>query len=431
MRNEPFIQTGHAGSNKVDMSGKTPGKQTQLPYPVDLVATLLLDAEQLPMPALVIGDIGSDGRVVRPRIRATTDREAVAHFLSRFASNSTTLRRYKIEANRLLLWLAAQGRGRGLNRPLQLSEIDLTDVGDYLMFLKSPPLSWCAPPHQMRLRSGSINPLWRPMVGPLSDNTLVTTRAILDSLFQWLIDAKWLVNENPFALFPSPNKDMDYLLQVDARRHQVSQRLLSHEAREAISRALTSLPRNTKTQIVLAARARMIVASLLYLGLCIDELSRVRYKDFYMVATTNAPGDCRAWCLNVVGRGDRTRTVAIPSSYYDELESYRKVCGLPAILDSREEDLMLGIKKRQIHNVLKGLLRAAASLAQHPDTKGELEKASAHWFRNTSITLQEQQGINYKHRLAQAGHTSERAASLYEHSELHEQLEAFRDFSVD
>ncbi|GHA86762.1 site-specific integrase [Modicisalibacter luteus] len=130
------------------------------------------------------------------RIPAQDDFEAVGHWLAEYAASPQTVRAYRKEAERLMLWL--------VDKRLGLRDVDRRWLEAYEKFLAAPhPVErWIGPP---RPRS---HPQWRPFRGPLSAASRRQSLVILQGLFAWLVEAGW-VNHNPFRLMRDKRRRMD------------------------------------------------------------------------------------------------------------------------------------------------------------------------------------------------------------------------------
>ncbi|MGO2415219.1 MAG: hypothetical protein ACTH7H_05595, partial [Cobetia crustatorum] len=125
-------------------------------------------------------------------IRARTDIEAVAAWLAEYLHSAQTLRAYRKEAERLLLWLKAEGE---LGREATLSSLDRARLEQFESFLADPRPAqrWIG---SVRARK---HPEWRPFRGPLAPASRRQSLVILQGLYSWLVEAGYL-SRNPFRL---------------------------------------------------------------------------------------------------------------------------------------------------------------------------------------------------------------------------------------
>jgi len=117
-----------------------------------------------------------------------SDREALDAWIGKPGERGrapATVRGYRKEAERLLLWAV-------LERRKPLSQMDGDDARAYLVFLAAPPPNWCGPRHHQRW-----SPLWRPLEAGLGAGALAQARAVARVLFtHWV--AVGHVATNPF-----------------------------------------------------------------------------------------------------------------------------------------------------------------------------------------------------------------------------------------
>lgn len=133
-----------------------------------------------------------DGRRGRFRGIAASiddDKSAVIHWLAGSPKAANTLRAYRKEVERLLLW-AVLVRGKAV------SSLDHADCRAFREFLADPAphQEWCGP----RSR-GRWSPLWRPFEGPLGGSARKQAEKILSMFFQHLVSSGYLIANNWLA----------------------------------------------------------------------------------------------------------------------------------------------------------------------------------------------------------------------------------------
>ncbi len=148
-------------------------------------AVTVAPLEALYVPASLDGSKGTN--------RATgsfpTDSAAIHAWLAARSASEHTMRAYRREAERLLLWALVE-------KQKPLSSLDTSDCSEYLAsFLADPQPAarWIASGRVERQLAG-----WRPFVGPLSDRSRETARSILLALCEWLVQTGYLAS-NPFS----------------------------------------------------------------------------------------------------------------------------------------------------------------------------------------------------------------------------------------
>ncbi|MFO1371661.1 MAG: hypothetical protein U1F42_04465 [Candidatus Competibacteraceae bacterium] len=118
-----------------------------------------LPLERLRVPAALDGRAGGNraGPDVVCQLGANNDLEAIQAWLAEFHDSPQTLRNYRKEAERLLLWAL-------LERRKPLSGLTREDCILYETFLTDPQPHdrWCGP------KAPRFSPKWRPFLGPQS-----------------------------------------------------------------------------------------------------------------------------------------------------------------------------------------------------------------------------------------------------------------------
>ena len=145
--------------------------------------------ESLQLPEHLTGNQGSNRYETKHcQISANTDWQAIQCWLNEFYDSPQTLRNYRKESERLLLWAVNQ-------RHKALSDLGREDFHLYQEFLADPQPShiWCGP----RAERSSLK--WRPFKGPLSENSQRQALIIVNALFSYLVDAGYLAG-NPLSL---------------------------------------------------------------------------------------------------------------------------------------------------------------------------------------------------------------------------------------
>lgn len=139
------------------------------------------------------GDVALDGRAGTNRARgaqrqiaADTDLEAVRLWLAEYAGSPHTLRSYRKEAVRLIVWTT-----RVLNKAL--SSLTREDFLLYERFLAAPTADWTDP--ALPRRGGAR----RLFDGPLAEHSRRQALGILSGLFNYLVAAGYVAG-NALAL---------------------------------------------------------------------------------------------------------------------------------------------------------------------------------------------------------------------------------------
>src|SRR5437870_3158520 len=119
------------------------------------------------------------------QIQAKNDYEALHCWLNEYHHKPATFRTYQKEAERFLLWSVCQQR-----KPL--SSLNRDDLEAYLRFLEDPQPRdiWCSKLGGRGCKRG--DPAWRPFTGGLSQAAKMTAMSSIDSLLNYLVDARYL-----------------------------------------------------------------------------------------------------------------------------------------------------------------------------------------------------------------------------------------------
>lgn len=311
-------------------------------------------------------------------VNATSDRAAVDEWLSSVARNTNTRRAYRKEANRLLIWLE-QVRGG-----LVLREMTRKDWADFQSWLANPGPEWCGPKRR------ETSPDWRPFVQGLSWDLQRQSLTILDGLLNWLVDAGYL-RGNPLSLIRlrSGRKDKE---RVDRYFPEVAWNFLREWLdRHAEASAVSGDPKT----IVAAYRSRALFYILYGCAPRLFEVSSASSGEIFGRVTKEG---AKQWWWEIEGKGDTKARVPVPTWVMTALADYRRMMGW-APYPSRGESLPLiapltwsfetmdrTVSSRQIYNIVKETLSAAAASCEDKDVADLFMSASTHWLRHTRIT---------------------------------------------
>ena len=370
-------------------------------------------AGTLPLPTQLSGAQGRNRAAGLAQLAAQDDRMAVLVWLARYQDSPATLASYRKEAERLLLWCMHQ-HGKAL------SDLAHEDFLLYERFLADPQPAarWVMQVAQKAARS---SPHWRPFAGPLDRASQRQALSILNSLFNWLVQAGYLAG-NPLALRRRKARVVS---------RQIS-RFLPHEHWAQVRATIESLPHEPPRQALQAARQRWLMSLLYLAGLRISEVCHNSMGDFYL--RQGQDGRPR-WWLAVRGKGDKTRSIPATDELMAELLRYRQACGLPAQPEEGETTPLLlpligrpadarnarAMGRSAVHALVKDIMaltaaRLRAQGPQHEAAARHIEQASAHWLRHTAGTHQSD-GLDVKLVRDNLGHANIATTSIYLHSE--------------
>lgn len=365
--------------------------------------------DQLLVPADLDGRTGRNRSTGPAQVCAPDDRSAVLAWLANYADSPATLASYRKEAERLLLWSLLQHRKA-------MSDLAHEDLLVYQRFLADPQPAdrWIAPGGQRPARS---SPAWRPFVGALSPVSQRQAMSVLNSLFSWLVEARYLQG-NPIAL----------------SRRRRAQRIAPRITRflpmahwVEVKRTVETLPTETERQRAHAARARWLL-SLLYIGgLRVSEVCTGTMGCFF---NRLSPDGRDRWWLEILGKGQKVRLIPATVELMGELTRYRRACGLSPIPSSGEDTPLVlpligaavPMQRTGIHEIIKSLMRSTAErLIASGDASliaaaKHIAQASTHWLRHTAGSHQSDR-VDLKIVRDNLGHSSIATTNTYLHAE--------------
>ncbi|MDW5375511.1 tyrosine-type recombinase/integrase [Halomonas sp. HP20-15] len=342
------------------------------------------------------------------RIRAESDAQAIAQWLSEYAASPQTQRAYRKEAERLMLWLAASG--------LTLAELDRSQLQRFEAFLADPQPHerWVGPPRPRQ------HPQWRPFRRPLSAASRRQSLVILQGMFAWLGEAGWL-SHNPFRLMRDKRRRLD---NRQAPIERYLERPLWEWLWNWLNRPLADSA--TSRERYLHRRRRLIFGFAYLLAPRISEMATARMGDF-----SYREG---RWWWRVTGKGARTERIPVPADMIALLGEWREGLGLaaqPAGDDPtpliRALDGHRAIGDNQLYRLIKATFAEAALALESEASDGgtrplsrQLARATPHWLRHTALTHQAQAGVELRYLAKTARHSRLDTTARYLHAEADE-----------
>ena len=371
-----------------------------------------LPLERLRVPEAFDGRGGGNraGPDIVCQLAASNDLEAIQAWLAEFHDSPQTLRNYRKEAERLLLWAL-------LERGKPLSSLTREDCLQYELFLADPQPRerWCG------TKAPRFSPRWRPFLGPLNPASRKVAVLIINSLFSYLVKAGYLAG-NPLALARRRSRGHQPMRQVE--------RFLEHDQWQALLTTVDDLPRDSERDRQHHARAKYLTALLYLLGPRVSEVAGHTMSSFIQVRGR--------WWWRVIGKGRKEAQVPVNQDMLQALRDYRRFYGLPPLPAPDETTPLVlnlkgtdGIGDNMIYRIIKNLVAKAAAWleADDPHQADKLRRASTHWFRHTSITHQADAGIDIQFLQRNARHARIDTTGLYLHAEekeWHETMERHR-----
>lgn len=336
------------------------------------------------------------------QISADTDWQAIQCWLNEFYDSPQTLRNYRKEAERLLLWSINQ-------RNKALSDLGREDFQYYQEFLVDPQPSsvWCGP------RAERTSTKWRPFKGPLSEGSQRQALIIVNALFSYLVDAGYLAG-NPLSLIRRRNRK----LRPQADQAISQQRYLDHKTWELLKEHLASQPIESVKQHNHYQRNRFLFHLLYLMAPRVSEVSSHSMNSFRLYRGQ--------WWWFVVGKGEKLGKIPASDEMLGALMQYREHLGLNPLPAEDDESPLLrsisggkGISANMVYRQVKSVVKEAAETIQleNPIQASTLKKASTHWFRHTSVTHGDDAGIELKYLTRSARHEKIETTAIYQHAE--------------
>ena len=353
----------------------------------------------LTVPAALDGRDGTNrARGGHLQIAADSDVEAARLWLAEYAGSPHTLRSYRKEAVRLLLWAT-----RSLGKPL--SSLTREDFLLYERFLAAPTGDWTDPG---RPRRGTARRLFD---GPLSARSRHQALGIVSSLLSYLVSAGYLAG-NPLALRRRTG--------AAAKRTPRVERYLDHALWEHVLASVEQWPRITARDHQHYERSRWLVRLLYGTGLRASEAAHAKTADFYQRRGR--------WWLHVVGKGGAEGEVPVSAALMKDFAQYRAFHGLAPMPSGDETtaavmsvagDPRRNLTPASVYLIVKEVFRRAADVleASHPAGAATLRRASTHWLRHTAASHQADAGTDLRFIQKNMRHASIQTTGIYLHAE--------------
>lgn len=374
----------------------------------------IVPIEQFEVPQALSGATGSN-RAERSSLSARNDLEAIHVWLSRRKPGSHTLRAYRKEAERFLLWSVLEAR-------TALSSLTVEDCIAYRDFLwrlgretdeqwkqhfRIAQADWIGPRGIDRFSSR-----WRPFEGALSESSQRTALVILQGMMQWLCDQNYLHN-NPFKAMPhlaARNEGMDIT------------RALTLEDWSVVKRYLRSMQKDQRYY-----RLRFVLALAYSTGCRLSELAALHRRD--LITFVRAGEQDPQWELAVLGKGGKTRRVQLNRLIVAEIDSYFQTRGYRTFADAPPDAPLIASAPRdkqavrvetplssgRVYKVLKTFFEDVANevQAEDPARAAKFGRVSTHWLRHTFATHGIHAGMGLETIRDLLGHRSLTTTSIY------------------
>ena len=332
------------------------------------------------------------------QITADSDVEAVRLWLAEYAGSPHTLRSYRKEVVRLLLW-APRAQGK------PLSSLTREDFLLYERFLAAPTGDWADP---ARPRRGGTRRLFD---GPLSARSQHQALGIVSGLLSYLVSAGYLAG-NPLALRRRTGGA--------ARRTPRVERYLDHALWDHVLASVEQWPRLTARDHQHYERSRWLIRLLYHTGLRVSEAANAKAADFY-----ERRGK---WWLHVVGKGGTEGAVPVSTALMADLARYRVFHGLAPTPSGNETaaavmsvagDPQRHLTPAAVYLIVKEVVRRAADMlaTTNPTGAATLRRASTHWLRHSAASHQADAGTDLRFIQKNMRHASIQTTGIYLHAE--------------
>lgn len=427
-----------------------PPRQTTLPAPARSSVLVPLEQFQMPrdqvLPAAATAAPAKATHWPYPNnnsLGASDDHHAIKIWLASKATNPNTLRAYRKNAERLLLWCYYERR-------TTFPELKVEDCIHYREWLKTlgkghkDPAAWAAAGWRIpaaewigkrAARRGS--PEWRPFDKGLSAESVAQDLLTVRSLFAFLKSGR-ILSDNPWDLLPSPAKTRANL---DTAKEQFTERSLSLEQWQVATAGLSLQGGELERRLLV----------ILWLGFACG----LRAAEMLSLTLGSLDPRQKVWRLKVLGKGGRTRIVPLPSPARDAVLAYLDAVGVPydlvlhvASMSSKDNDEARAslnapgpkdapllrsrdgrrkadpgpedvptrpLRYTRLYESLKSHLASCADRLDGVDPVGanRFRVASTHWLRHTCATLAIQGGVQLPAVQKLLGHSSLTTTSTY------------------
>jgi site-specific recombinase XerD len=298
---------------------------------------------------------------------ALSDYEAVEAWLQRYGERPSTLRSYRKEAERFLLWCLLE-----LRKPL--SSVTSPDCQAFRAFLADVPATWVNV-----MPVGRSSAMWRPFRGQLSSTSQRQALVVVQALYEGLVAAGYLV-ANPMRSVVKASALLPARMQALQRSFTVGE---VHHLRKMMELEAEGPDKR---------RLRALVELLLACGIRLDELAQATSADLQRVEVDGESAP--AWVLTVVGKRRKVREVPVPDEVVAWLDAHAFDVPLgasarPLVAALRPAPRGMGAPGRALtasglYAVLKRFLgRCAQAAAASGLDEDHLAAASTHWLRHT------------------------------------------------
>lgn len=352
-----------------------------------------------------------------PAKRFLSDFTICHKFLCCYAGSEGTYNAYRRETERLLQWAWHI-------KNMTLKDIKREHVEEFIRFCQLPPEDWKSSykvPRYLVINNQRVpNPVWRPFAGEdstLSKASVAHIFTILSTLFNFLVCEEYL--------FSNP-------VQQIRQKSQFIQKGQDYQAIRRLSKKqwdVVEMVAITMADLHIEHERTLFMLKLLYgLYLRVSELTArpkwiPKMRDFFQ-------DQHGRWWFEVLGKGNKIRTIAVNGYVLTALKRYRRSMGLSELPNPNETIPLFPRHKgdgamsntASIRRIIQKCFDEAQNvLIQNgqEDEAENLQYATVHWLRHTGIS----DAVRYRpreHVRDDAGHSSSAITDRYIDVELSE-----------
>lgn len=372
---------------------------------------------------------------------ANDDKHAIELWLAAKASNPNTLRAYRKNAERLLLWCYVERR-------ITFPEMTVADCIHYRSWLtdlgrktpeqwaqagwRLPAEHWMLTPEvpsevEVAMKKRRVarrdTPQWRPFEGPLKPDSVAFDLLTVRALFDFMVRGH-VLTVNPWDLM---GKKMVSRAKLATATQQFTSRSFTLEQWKTVVGDLKMDGPELERRLLLT----------LWLGFGCG----LRASEMLSLTLGSLEPGKEIWRLNVLGKGGKVRTVPLPSPVRQAMLAYLASVNVPYELVIRAAlgpveapeaglPILRGRRGRrradgpaatnplhysQLYDTLKSHLAkcAAAEVSRDPIAAALFKKASTHWLRHTCATQALKNGVALTGVQKLLGHSELSTTSTY------------------
>lgn len=385
--------------------------------------TGIVPLERFAAPNALSGALGTN-RSYSTKLAAADDRAAIEAWLASLGSRHHTVRSYRTQAERFLLWMIFE-RGKALSSATTedcISYRDFMDAldGEQLWYWHLPRETWIGARSTPRWSED-----WRPFAGGLSPSSQKLAVTVLTAMCEWLMRQRYL-ETNPWDGVPPAHNV--------AARIRIDHALTLTQWQKVIATCEHLPPDEAYYRL----RATLLLAY--GMGLRLSELVAAK-----VAARTETPGRPNPglkpargtdnWDLEVVGKGNKPRSIPVPDAVMAAMADYFEHRGLgrdpgawpehTPLITSLGEGLQYvqtarkALSDSALFRLLRRHFQRTAREMDNALDAGHLIRASTHWLRHTHATHALEAGAAIEEVQENLGHASPATTAIYSHTGRH------------